>query len=378
MQLQFSICIIIPILSSFPSNSWAQDAPVRNLPAPRAYVEQVLDTMQKNALHKGKIDWNAVRKETLARSRDAKTTIDTYPAIAYALSQLQERHSFLQLPDRIPDGQKETMYEQMYKSLVLPRLDQKKSPFAPSKEIQGRMLHRASESFAYVVIPMCSSQYAEGKNTALFQEFADKLHEIVIELHAEQPTGWIIDLRGNGGGDMWPMLAGIGAVLGEGQLGAFVSADGTRTSWQYKDGKAGMPGITKAEIRQTPFVLPELPPVAVLFDGGTASSGEAIAISFAGRPRERSFGEHTAGLSTANQPYPLPDGAVLVLCVATEADRTGRVYSDGLDPDVAVLEPGLRPSSEDQDAAIRAAEEWLATSRAVPKNASPRESSHER
>ena len=31
--------------------------------------------------------------------------------------------------------------------------------------------------------------------------------------------GWIVDLRGNSGGNMWPMLAGVGPVLGEGVAG---------------------------------------------------------------------------------------------------------------------------------------------------------------
>ena len=34
--------------------------------------------------------------------------------------------------------------------------------------------------------------------------------------------GWIVDLRGNGGGNMWPMLAGIGPILGEGIAGYFI------------------------------------------------------------------------------------------------------------------------------------------------------------
>jgi C-terminal processing protease CtpA/Prc len=29
-------------------------------------------------------------------------------------------------------------------------------------------------------------------------------------------AGWIVDLRNNGGGNMWPMLTGIGSILGEG------------------------------------------------------------------------------------------------------------------------------------------------------------------
>jgi carboxyl-terminal processing protease len=96
-----------------------------------------------------------------------------------------------------------------------------------------------------------------------------------------------------------------------------------------------------------------------LLDRGTASSGEAVAISFAGRRRERSFGERTAGFSTSNQRYELSDGAALFLCVGIEADRTGHRYLDGLDPDVTLPAPAARPA-EEIDAVLQAAEDWVA------------------
>ena len=215
---------------------------------------------------------------------------------------------------------------------------------------------------------MCVGRYSEWeKNLPDFQEFADKLHEIVLELQAQDPDGWIIDLRGNGGGNMWPMLAGIGAVLGEGKLGAFESPDGHPESWFYKAGAAGTTTQnedteTSARVEKPPFVLSGTPWAAVLLDRGTASSGEAIAISFAGRPHARSFGEHTAGFSTSNEMYTLSDGAALFLCNGIEADRTGRSYPDGIDPDVKLPSPGLRPS-EVNDAVIQAAADWIAASR---------------
>lgn len=337
----------------------AQDSGNQISPAAKAYLEQALDLMQENALHQKEIDWKKVREESLSRAASAQTTEDTYPAIAYALSQLKESHSFLQLPDNMPAKEKTEMYGQMRKVLGRHAPERKPSPFSPSKDIIGHIDHFKDKSFAHVVVPLCGAKYAEWeKNAPDFQQFADKLHATVVELAAQNPAGWIVDLRGNGGGNMWPMLAGIGAVLGEADLGAFISPDGKRIPWHYKEGQAGTLGSISARITQPPFVLPGTPPVAVLFDRSTASSGEAVAISFAGRPRERSFGEHTAGYSTSNGRYPLPDGAALFLCNGIEADRTGKVYPDGVDPDVAIEEPETRPA-EDQDAGLRAAEAWL-------------------
>jgi hypothetical protein len=94
--------------------------------------------------------------------------------------------------------------------------------------------------------------------------------------------------------------------------------------------------------------------VAVLTGPCTASSGEAVTISFRGRPRTRSFGLPTAGLSTANQGFMLPDGSMIQLTVSVEADRTGRRYGEKIDPDEVIPEgaPGT-------DVQLDRAKAWL-------------------
>jgi carboxyl-terminal processing protease len=352
------------ILLRFPATNVATEPQEPSAEA-RGYLEHALDLMQKNALNKNSIDWAEVHRQTLARARDAKTTFDTYPAIVFALTQLKEHHSFLQLPDTLGGAQRAAINAEIFKLRGSTESKASLSPFAPRKGMEGHVDRRGGGVFAHVVGPMCIPRYSEWeKNGPDFQDFAKKLHGIVLDLQAQKPEGWIIDLRGNGGGNMWPMLAGIGAVLGEGDVGRFESPNGDGERWFYKAGKAGTYAADGREdvasyVEQKPFGLPDLAWVAVLLDRGTGSSGEAIAISFAGRPRERSFGEHTAGFSTSNQLYSLPDGAGLFLCVGIELDRTGRRYPDGIDPDVKLPAPDARPP-EDKDAVLEAAEDWIA------------------
>ena len=94
--------------------------------------------------------------------------------------------------------------------------------------------------------------------------------------------------------------------------------------------------------------------VAVLTGPRTASSGEAVAISFIGRPRTRSFGLPTAGLSTANRTYPLPDSSLIVLTVSVEADRNGKRYGYKIDPNEVVT-----PDSATGDVQLSRAVAWL-------------------
>jgi hypothetical protein len=287
-------------------------------------------------------------------------------AIAHAIGQLKERHSGLMLPDSLDKDRKQAIQSQMGVELTkmrgAARASRGRSPFA-AREMSGHIDRRDGKLFAHVVVPHCSAQYSEWeKNVPYFQEFTKKLHGIVADLLAQKPDGWLVDLRGNGGGNMWPMLGGITAILGEGYLGSFRAPGGGGSTWFLKDGTVSTrPGVAESVQSRTPgpsSSLADLPWLAVLFDRGTASSGEAVAISFAGRPRSRSFGEHTAEFSTANQNFQLPDGAMLLLCSSVEVDRTGRLYPDGLDPDVAIPTPESRPA-KDADAVIQAAEEWI-------------------
>ncbi len=160
---------------------------------------------------------------------------------------------------------------------------------------------------------------------------------------------------------MWPMLAGIGPVLGEGLAGYFVDPDSVTRAWVYEDGAAGIDTLVIA--RADPFYdrAAGPPAVAVLTDGRTASSGEAIAVAFRGRPEARSFGSATFGVSTANTGFALPDGAVIFLTVAWMADRSGTVYGGRVEPDEAVsgTKTGLRAADAPLDAALT----WLETTR---------------
>ena len=331
-----------------------------------AYLQQVLDLMQTHALHTNEIDWPTLRAETRKRAAGAQTTTDTYPAIFYALTQLKERHSFLRIPDDLSAAEKKRVTASMNAILGPYKNQASDAPnpvFRDRSAPAGHFIHGGDALLAYIVVPACGSNHSNmQENQGDFQAYADSLHSIAAGLQAGHPAGWIVDLRGNGGGNMYPMIAGIGFVLGEGPLGYFLSAKGSEEQWYYRRGNAGAviggKEGTMTQVKGDPLVLPNLPPVAVLLDSGTTSSGEAVAISFIRRPWTRTFGAHTYGLSTGNTGFPLPDGASLFLCDVIEEDRDHRRYPDGVEPDVVLSEPIGLPT-EEADPVIQAARQWL-------------------
>jgi C-terminal processing protease CtpA/Prc len=154
---------------------------------------------------------------------------------------------------------------------------------------------------------------------------------------------------------MWPMLAGLKPFLGNEGLGTFERPDGSSPKWVAGDHVGVEPPAALAGLERAW--------VAVLTGPRTASSGEAVAIAFRGRPRTRSFGQPTAGLSTANGEYPLPDGAMIFLTDAVEADRTGRRYGDAIEP-----EERMEADTNAVDVTLLAATRWLKQSSGCGKN----------
>jgi C-terminal processing protease CtpA/Prc len=166
--------------------------------------------------------------------------------------------------------------------------------------------------------------------------FADSIQEQIRRADKASLVGWVVDVRSNTGGNMWPMVAGVGPILGNGVAGFFVPPQGTATPWSVQNGAASSGGTVIVRTSMVYELIVRDPKVAVLTDGLSASSGEAVVVSFRRRSNTRSFGGATCGLSTANSTLRLSDGAMLYLTTAVMADRTQSPYGDVIPPDETV------------------------------------------
>jgi carboxyl-terminal processing protease len=337
---------LVPLCAAGAAQSPTADAPK---PDPIAYLNRALDEMQARALRRGTVDWPHVRAEALARAAHANTAADTYDAIRFALASLGDHHSSFHPAPAIARLESQRQPRQT----VAPS-----SPFIGRYEPDGRLATLGGGIFAIVVVTKCFPE-----NDRQFVAYETKLQGLVADLDRSHPSGWVVDLRGNVGGNMWPMLTGIGPLLGEGdRLGEFFNTGG-HSVWRYRDGVASEVGDDgKADpyppVAGSPYKVVGTPHVAVLIDGGTGSSGEAVAIALRGRPNTRFFGEHTQGASTVNEVFALSDGAAMWLTIGVDADRTGKQYIDGFAPDEAIR-GGDKALPDAQDPVLQAALRWL-------------------
>ena len=168
----------------------------------------------------------------------------------------------------------------------------------------------------------------------------DYVHTAWQRLRDHPPAaGWVLDLRGNGGGSAVPMLAAVGPLLGPQQWLTYRRRDGTDQPYRYQAGQLRIGPHQVLAADSPPADTPTLP-VAVLIDRHTASAAEAVLVAFQGRANTRSFGAPTAGLPTGNVCHRLSDGSLLAITESVAIDRTGRVYSTAVPPDLPMVDYG--------------------------------------
>jgi carboxyl-terminal processing protease len=279
--------------------------------AVKTYLDSMLDIMQAYSINKETIDWANLRTEVLTAAGVAQTVGEAYPALDVALRLLNDDQSY---------------YMARNGSRIGP------APVGGCGAAPPPPL-RLPDTIGYVKIDSCDCQ--GGAAT----QFAESIQRAIRTADRAGLAGWVVDLRGNFGGNMWPMIAGIGPILGEGIVGWIVYND-REYEREYRDGQALSLGEAFAGVAAPYTLLKVYPTVAVLTDGVVASSGEAIVVFFRGRPSTRSFGTPTCGHHHLQQPFTLSDGATLFLATSQHADRMRRRYAASIAPDEIIVDPG--------------------------------------
>lgn len=366
---------------------------------PPLYFRMAYYLIQRSSVMRDKVDWPTVRAEADALRRGARTTTDTYPAIRHVLSRLGDHHSHLADPETVSAHRTGATTTLGLTAIWPERIVATVSAGGPAEvagvrpgDVVEAVNGKEPAHVETVVLFPRTSQPVEitlrrtgdatsgtvsltARETPFNQpaavrplpaslgyidvpgvvggggSFDEDAVAAIRAADAPARCAWVVDLRRNVGGNMWPMLHALRPILGEATPGYFVSSTG-REEFSYRYGR-GPGGSAPAYRLQKPD-----PPVAVLTSRLTVSSGEAITLAFRGRPATRSFGEATAGLPTSNQSFPLVDGAVLVVTVSREADRTGRVYDGRIAPDEDVAIDWTRIGTDD-DPVLHAAAAWL-------------------
>ncbi len=308
----------------------------------RACIDSAIVCAKQISLYRNNVSWEDVEAQMHWRAGLAENVLDLRPAFQYLLEQLNDPHGrffFNQQPIVWYQGDVKP-YQQHIDPKVWGVIQSGKYPF------QYAML---PNNTGYLRVPGMQM----GDNAQL----AAPILSAICSLQTLGARQWVVDLRFNGGGNMYPMLAGLAPLLGDGDVGGSQDATGNRFStWTIKEGDMLYNDVLRVDMENR-CPMEQAPKVAVLTSRYTVSSGEIVAVAFKGRPDTRFFGEHTAGFTTETNWVGLPAGVTMSIAISYFADRQGRVYREYIPVDEEIEFVPDTPIQEDD--CIRKALEWL-------------------
>lgn len=333
-----SIIVLLLTFSSVRSQDYASTSD-----SVHHFLDSLFRFTPERALYAERIAWEERKAELMRQAETLERFSLVFPLLQKLLDDMEDNHSFFWYENT----KYASNYGQLDESDVRPELMQ------GLESGQGVLKVERIDDVLYIRIPANSSS----DDFDEMQASAQKIQNLICEKHNADISGWIIDLRLNTGGNMYPMILGIKQLLGDGVFAGVLKRNGDMEEWRLNGNT-----INESEKEITALqaaCLPDLTRerVVLLTSEITGSSGEIVALAFLGRENTRIIGEESAGFMTSNELHRLPFGTFLLLSEGVETDRNGGVVKSILPDQVMVEGDNFNIISE--DAKVKAALEWL-------------------
>ncbi len=309
----------------------------------RYFLDSLFQFAPEKALYAEHISWDSRQEQLMKQADTLHKFADIFPQLQLLFDDMKDNHSFFWHANT----KYASNFGQLDESDVRPELIQ-------GLELgQGVLKVETMDEFLYVRIPSNSSS----DDFEEMQISAQEIQEQICEQYHEGIKGWIIDLRLNTGGNMYPMILGISQLLGNGVFAGILKRGGEEKKWLLRD-----LSIYEAEKQITALKSACLPDVSndkvvLLTSEITGSSGEIVTLAFLGRKNTRIIGEELAGYMTSNELYRLPFETFLLLSEGRETDRNG-IIVESIMPDQIIIE-GDNFTDLSKDSKVGAAKDWL-------------------
>lgn len=384
--------------------------------APSAYLENAVDWIYNNSVHRDSLNRNALLNQARTRAQNAKTAADTYDAIRWVISQLPSSgynsfvppdqatrnasgefkaaglnitpegvvtkiwdgspyESELQVGDHITsvDGQpldnrfpyNDPEFHRTLDTTLLP-------PDGRITVVVERVgLH---EPIAFSIgagtakgepLPVAKRieydgaafGYVELPTGANNREYAVHAQELIKQIDEQGACGWIVDLRNGYGGNVWGMTGAAGPFLNEGEIAKFQGpANSWSKAWTYREGVVREDDQVWFQTRNYKLAHAK-PPLAILTSEMTIFAGQMIANALREQPNTRVFGTNARNTSYFIKHTELSDGAFVYVESGKTVQGNGQAYDQPFAPDEIIATDWTR--FQYNDPVIQAAQNWL-------------------
>ncbi|MEO0339720.1 MAG: S41 family peptidase [Bacteroidota bacterium] len=314
------ICTLLCLLS-FYTQSIGQDNAPTSKDSISTFFNTILDALEEQYVDRETTDWPHIRALALDSAFKASTFEGSLDAASLVFDSLACNHCIL------------FAEEAMYGSSLNQPLGQEdfSRPFLLEYEKKPAFSVKViDDNIGYILIP--GMLLIDLPQEELDQKTQEMYDQVVAVAKQQEMRGWIIDLRFNIGGNVYPMLASLHYLLGDNLMYNAMDANGkVGNPHTLKDGGfySGDRLETKAEVSMKPNTKV---PVSLLIGKMTGSAGEDIAIAFKIRGNSTFIGEESYGFLTLNDLVELPYGIKVALTTSYTVDEKG-VYRKTIQPD---------------------------------------------
>lgn len=277
-------------------------------------IKQMINKFERFSINKDSINWDLFEEKVWQSAKISKDS-----AVITALILNGEKHS--------------SYYDQNSKSYLYGKLSEK-------YKYEKVLPLKKQEDVGYVNIEtFINSRNSLDKTLEKGAKYINENIKKIKEQDSKKLKGWIIDLRKNQGGNMWPMLVSLTPFLEDGILGYFF-VDKKLNEWRKKENQIfdGLVNKTNKFIgHPVNYKLKnDNLKIAVLINGNTASSGEATAIALINNPNVKFFGTKSAGYTTSNKSISLKNDDLLILTSGVMTDYSQKKYWNGIKPKITI------------------------------------------
>lgn len=289
----------------------------------KVFYDSLFTTFKSDYLLKNEVDWTEVETEikgNLAKFTNFKSSLSQTTIL---FDKIKATHCQLYYYDTVYTATSKIFTEKDFSEQWL-----KKYSNNPAFEVQV-----IDKNYGYILMPGMNFEDVSPEN---INELAQPMYDQIAEVKSKNNIkGWIIDLRFNTGGHVYPMLLALYDFLGNNVVYGVLDnnkkliSSTNLNNGNYYDNK-----------NKTSWIKPKgkkliKSKVALVTGIVTGSSGEITAISFKGRKNTLIIGEITSGTTTTNEKREFPFGIYMAFTVGYDCDRNGNFY-EVIIPDIAI------------------------------------------
>ncbi|WP_298420326.1 S41 family peptidase [uncultured Kordia sp.] len=300
-------------------------------------LDSIISITKENSLYTNTVDWNNFREEIFAKYQDNDSISSLQKPIEYMFTKLGDFHGFAMVNGIQCKGvikrKRKVSYDYENEDYVT-NMSEIYQKTITTTEIVSTILY---DSIAYIQIPMIINNFG---NDSLNIAYTIKIRNKICELNKHNPKGYIIDLRANIGGTMWPMFSGLGVLFPNMELGGDTKDGKTLYSkWSLINGNLHVDDYATQNMPNIDCNIQiEDKKIAILIGRYTSSSGEAVASGLKGQRNCKLFGEITFGASTTNSWFAITQNISVNPAIAYYMSTDYTAHTDGITPDIEIIE----------------------------------------